>query len=91
MKKNKLKSLSEKRRENKFGEWKTTTFGSGGQGKEVYFSWPKKKSVDKFFSWLISKVPGSRAPWDFKDRDSDGEHDDFEKPEDDCQCRKKKS
>jgi hypothetical protein len=43
MKKNKLKSLSEKRRESKFGEWKTATFGSGGQGKEVYFSWPKKK------------------------------------------------
>ena len=51
----------------------------------------KRKSVDKFFSWLISKVPGSRAPWDFKDNDNDGEHDDFEKPEDECQCRKKKS
>ena len=50
-----------------------------------------RKNVDKFFSWLISKVPGSRAPWDFKDMDSDGEHDDFEKPEDECQCRKKKS
>ncbi len=43
MKKNKLKSLSEKRKENNFGEWKTAAYGSGGQGKEVYFSWPKKK------------------------------------------------
>ena len=52
-KKSKAKSLSEKRKQSgkpfvgevpsKFGEWKTTTFGSGGQGKEVYFSWPKKK------------------------------------------------
>ena len=40
MKKSKLKSLSEKRRENKFGEWKTATFGSGA---EAYRQWPKKK------------------------------------------------
>ena len=46
MKKNKLKSLSEKRRENKFGEWKTTTFGSG-KGIETYWSWPKSKKKPK--------------------------------------------
>jgi hypothetical protein len=46
MKKNKLKSLSEKRRENKFGEWKTATFGSG-KGTEVYWQWPKSKSKKK--------------------------------------------
>ena len=43
MKKNKLKSLSEKRKANKFGEWKTATYGSGGSGVEVYWSWPKSK------------------------------------------------
>ena len=42
MKKNKLKSLSEKRRANKFGEWKTATLGSG-KATEVYWSWPKQK------------------------------------------------
>lgn len=41
MKKSKLKSLSEKRKANKFGEWKTSTYGSG-KGTEVNWSWPKK-------------------------------------------------
>jgi hypothetical protein len=47
MKKNKPKSLSEKRKSNKFGEWKTATLGSGGNGVEVYWSWPKIKKKRK--------------------------------------------
>jgi hypothetical protein len=46
MSKNKLKSLSEKRKASKFGEWKTSTYGSG-KGTEVYWSWPKSKSKKK--------------------------------------------
>jgi hypothetical protein len=46
MKKNKLKSLSEKRKANKFGEWKTATLGSG-HGTEIYWSWPKNKKKRK--------------------------------------------
>jgi hypothetical protein len=46
MKKNKLKSLSEKRKANKFGEWKTSTLGSG-HGTEIYWSWPKSKKKHK--------------------------------------------
>jgi len=48
--KNKAKSLSEKRRLNpSFGMWKTAPYGwpvtesSGGQGKSVNYQWPKKK------------------------------------------------
>ena len=51
-KKSKAKSLSEKRKQSgkpfvgevpsKFGEWKTTTFGSG-KGIETYWSLPKQK------------------------------------------------
>ena len=41
--KKKPKSLSEKRKANKFGEWKTSTYGSGkAKATEVYWSWPKK-------------------------------------------------
>lgn len=47
MPKDKAKSLSEKRKANKFGEWKTATYGSGGQGTEVYWSWPKSKKKRK--------------------------------------------
>jgi hypothetical protein len=29
--------------------------------------------------WLLSKRPGSRMPWTFKDKDEDGEDDRWEK------------
>ena len=41
---------------------------------------PERSSFEQ---WLWSKRPGTRAPWDFRDKDRDGYDDRFEPKNDD--------
>jgi hypothetical protein len=52
--------------------------------------WVERKPEFKrntFEQWLYSKRPGTRSPWDFRDKDSDGYDDRFEPQKDDSYYR----